>query len=237
MNLIDKRIVITGASSGLGKALSILLSKNGAHVFLLAKTKKNLERVEKEIKKNGGKVSIFSCDIRNLAEVAKVVKEIGTPDILVNNAGIWTSNSLEQKNPQRRHDAFDVNALGTIQVTESFLPLFKEKNGGQIMNVISTSGFQDATQADNTFWKTYGATKWAITGYTNALQSELKKTHIKVTGFFPGGIDTPFYQNAGENYAHENWMMSTNDVADIIFFILTRPEDVQIEKMVVTKKH
>lgn len=237
----NKKIVITGASEGLGKAIALLLSENGAQVILLARSKNNLDAVSKTIKKQGGKATIFVCDISSLSEVkktvAQIIKEIGVPDILINNAGIWIHNVLEQKNPAKRQEAFDVNAVGTIQLTEEFLPFLKKKNTGHILNIISTSGTQDTLQGDNKFWKTYGATKWAVSGYTNALQSELQQTGIKVTGFFPGDIDTNLYAKAGEKeLVQQSWMMQTKDIAEIILFILTRPEDVSIDKMVVTKK-
>lgn len=241
MLLNNKRVIITGASEGLGKTLSFLLAEHGAHVVLLARTEKKLRTVESEIKKHKGNVTSFCCDISKLSEVKKTVQEItqsiGAPDILINNAGIWTDNNLDEKNPIKRQDVFNVNAVGTIQLTEAFLPFFKEKNVGHIVNVISTSGTQDTLQGDNKFWKTYGATKWAIAGYTNALQSELQQTHIKITGFYPGGINTNFYANAGDKrLVDQPWMISTKDIADIILFLVTRPDDVLVEKLVVTKK-
>src|SRR5207302_2027127 len=100
----------------------------------------------------------------------------------------------------------------------------------------STSGIEDTTARDNQYWQTYGATKWAMTGFTNALRDSLQKKNIKVTGFFPGGFDSNLYENAGRPDAHNQpWMMTTEDIADIIQFVLTRPSDVLIEKIVVTK--
>ena len=76
-----------------------------------------------------------------------------------------------------------------------------------------------------------------MTGFTNALQIELAETNIKVTGFFPGGFDSNIFENAEMTDAHDQpWMMKTEDVADIIVFALTRPDDMLMEKIVVTKK-
>jgi 3-oxoacyl-[acyl-carrier protein] reductase len=241
MVLTNKKILITGASEGFGKLLSLLLAEKGARVILLARSEKKLQAVASEIQKYDGRVSVYVCDISKLIDVQKttqeIIKDLGVPDIIINNAGIWTSNALEKKDPTRRQEALNTNTLGTIQLTEAFLPFFKEKNAGHIINIISTSGIQDTLHADNSSWKTYGATKWAITGYTNALQKELQQTGIQVTGFFPGGMDTDLFVHAGEKqYVHQPWMMNPQDVADIILFILTRPESIYVEKMVVTKK-
>jgi NADP-dependent 3-hydroxy acid dehydrogenase YdfG len=184
----------------------------------------------------------FICDVSNLDNVQKTVADIlenfGKIDIVVNNAGIWTDDNIEKKNPLRRKDAFQVNALGNIQFTEEILTHFKEKNSGHIFNVISTAGASDTPAGNNQEWKTYGATKWAMTGYTNALRSSLMGTNIKVTGFYPGGFESNLYENAGRPNAHNQfWMMKTEDVADVIIFALTRPADMMIEKIVLSKVH
>lgn len=240
MQLTDKVIVITGASQGLGKTLALKVAKEGAQIALVARSKGLLEDVKTQILNEGGKAEYFICDIRNLEAVKKTVNDINTHfnhiDILVNNAGIWTDEELEKDTPERRKEAFDTNALGHIQFTQEVLPLFKEKNAGYIFNVISTSGVADIPAGDNRLWQTYGATKWAMTGFTKTLRDDLQDTKIKVTGFFPGGFDSNLYENAKRPNAHNQpWMMKTEDVADIIVFALTRPTDVLMERIVVTK--
>lgn len=241
MKLDKKVIVITGASQGLGVVLAEKAAQEGAHVALLARSKEKLQHIEQKIIANGGTAKAFVCDIRNLTHIQKaithIVKTYKTIDILINNAGVWTDNDIEIKSPERRKEAFDTNALGNIQITYEILPIFKEKNSGQIINVISTSGIEDTTARDNTYWQTYGATKWAMTGFSNALRDSLVNSNIKVTGFFPGGFDSNLYENGGRIDSHKQpWMMKVEDVADIIIFAITRPDDVLLEKIVVTKK-
>lgn len=240
MKLTDKIIVITGASQGLGKALALKVAQEGARVALVARSKDLLETVKTRIIKEGGKAEYFICDIRNLDEIKKTIKDINAHfkniDILVNDAGIWTDEEIEKKYPERRKDALDTNVLGNIQFTQEILPQFKKRNAGYVFNVISTSGVSDIPAGDNRFWKTYGATKWAMTGFTKTLRDDLKDTKIKVTGFFPGGFESNLYENAKRPNPHNQpWMMKTEDVADIIVFALTRPEDVLMERIVVTK--
>ena len=240
MTLSKKTVIITGASQGLGKILAEKLVKEEAAIALVARSKEKLQQLQQAINNAGGKAEAFICDITDLSQVEKTVTEIikkfKTIDILINNAGVWTDNDLEKTNPQKRQEAFDTNALGTIQFTQTVLPHLLKNKTGHILNVISTSGIEDTTARDNKYWQTYGATKWAVTGFTNALRDSLTNKNIKVTGFFPGGFDSNLYETAERNDAHNQpWMMKTEDVADIVLFALTRPSDVQIEKIVVTK--
>ncbi|MDP3093933.1 MAG: SDR family oxidoreductase [bacterium] len=237
MTLKNKVIVVTGASQGLGEALALKAAELGARVVLVAHTEKLLQRVKEKILKNGGKAECFVCDIRDLGQVKAAVKTIiqkfGTIDILVNNAGVWTDEEIEKQRPEQRKVALETNVLGQIQMTKEILPLMKKRNDGYIFNVISGAGLADS---DNTRWQTYGASKWAMTGFTKALRDYLKGTKIKVTGFFPGGMDTNLYENVGRPDAHKQpWMMKKEDVADIIVFALTRPDDVLMEGITVSK--
>jgi short-subunit dehydrogenase len=130
----------------------------------------------------------------------------------------------------------EVNAIGTIEVTKAFEPTFRSQNEGHILTVISTSGTNDTSSGDNTRWQTYGASKWALAGFTRAFKDSLEDTNIKVTGFYPGGFESNLYENAKREDAHNQpWMMQPNDVADALIFCLTRPADMVVEKLVVTK--
>jgi len=238
--LKGKTIIITGASQGLGKTLAFKASKLGARVLLVARTQHFLKEIKQQIIKNHGQAEYFICDIRNLSEVKKTIKEIlnryKNVDVLINNAGVWTDDNLEKTNPNLRKIALETNVLGNIQFTKELLPHFQNKNKGYIFNVISTSGLGDVQAGNNSLWQTYGATKWAMTGFTKALKDFLKGSKIKITGFFPGGFDSNLYENVGkENPHNQPWMMKTEDVADIIIFALTRPDDVLMERIVVTK--
>lgn len=240
MTLAGKKIIITGASQGLGATLAIKASQLGATVILVARTKKLLDQISQKITDDGGRAVGYECDIRDLEMVKKVVQKILIDqkeiDILVNNAGIWTDDDLESKQPELRNNAFATNALGNIQFTKELLPHFQQKNQGYIFNVISAAGLSNSSASDNALWQTYGATKWAMTGFTQALRQSLANTKLKVTGFFPGGFDSNLYQNAHRPNPHfQPWMMKLEDVAEVILFALTRPDDVLLEQIVMTK--
>ena len=240
MIVLNKVVVITGSGSGLGRQIAIKIAKEGAHIALVARTESELKEVKETIIKNGGIAEFFVCDVRNDKKIIETVKNIMLKfkriDILVNNAGIWTDEELEKTNPGRRKVALETNSLGTINFTYEVLPYLKKQNEGYIFNVISTAGASDTPSGNNVLWKTYGASKWALTGFTKALREELQGTKIKVTAFHPGGFDSMLYEKAKRPNPHRQpWMMKTEDVADIVVFALTRPSDVMMEKIIVSK--
>ncbi len=232
MNLNNKTIIITGASQGLGKELSLQVAKLGAKVALVARTQSDLEKVKEAILSNGGIAEIFPCDVTDQSEVNSTVdaiqKHFGTIDILVNGAGIWTTDELESSRPKLIEQTFKVNSVGPIYFIKAVLPIFKQKNSGQIINVISVAGLD---RPDNKDWPTYTASKWALTGYTKALVHLLADTKIKVGAFYPAGFESNIFENSGETEEIHNqpWMMRTEDVARSIVFMLDAPEDFQVK--------
>lgn len=241
MKLKDKIVVITGSNQGLGAMISKKIASEGARVILIARRENLLKSVQTEIVKNGGFADYFVCDIRNPKQVKDTVKSIlqkyKEVDVLINNAGVWTDDELEKTRLELRENAFKTNVFGHINVTEELLPYLKRKDESVVFNVISTAGVSDIPSGNNTLWKSYGASKYGMVGYTQALRESLRDSSVKVVQYFPGGFESNLYENAGRDNPHNQpWMMKTEDVAEIILFALTRPKDVYIEKIVVSKK-
>lgn len=235
--LQNKVTIITGASTGLGKTLASKLAQEKMKLALIARSEDKLQELKKEFETLPAEVKTYQCDIRNLNEIKKTVadimKDFGTIDIVINNAGVWSDENLEKENPELMQQAFDTNALGNIQFIYEVLPHLKKQNSGHILNVISSAGKEPVTDA---IWKAYGATKWALNGFTKYLQAELQNTKIKVTAFFPGGFNSNLYKSAGRELEEKQpWMMKVEDVADSIMFCISRPEDVVIKEIVVNK--
>lgn len=240
MDLAKKSILITGAAQGLGKQLAKKLAKKNARIILLDKNKKKLAKTAGEISKIGKTADYFVCDIREndsiKNSISSVLQQHKTIDILINNAGIWTDDELEKSDPDRRLDVLKTNILGQIQITETLLPHLKKQERSTIFNIISSAGVLGIPAGDNSNWKTYGASKWGLTGYTHALRDSLRDTNIKVVQFFPGGFESNLYEGAGRTDPHDQpWMMKASDVADIVLFTLSRPDDVYIEQLTVSK--
>ena len=240
LNLKGKVVLITGSNQGLGRVVAKMAAKAGAKVILLARRVHLLKEVKNEISKGKGIADYYVCDIRDANQVKetvkKIIKKYKSVDILINNAGVWTDDELEQAKPELRKNVFDTNVFGHIQFTSEILS-YLNKDESIIFNVISTSGVSDIPSGNNLLWKSYGASKWGMVGYTQALRESLRDTNIKVIQYFPGGFESNLYENAGrENSHNQPWMMKTEDVAEIILFALTRPKDVYMEKIVISKK-
>ena len=246
MPLKDKVIVITGATQGLGRCLALKLSEIGATLVLVARNADNLRELEASILRSanfnevGGIVNTVMCDIRQAQSVLKarqIIEQSHTSvDILINCAGVWTEDSLEESRPELRRNAFETNSIGTIEFTEALLPLLRRSDFAHILNTISTSGLAHTSGSDSRMWKTYAASKWAITGYTKSLRESLIGTGIKVSALFPGGFESNLFANAQcANPHNQPWMMKTEEVADVLLFMLSAPRGVLVEELVLTK--
>lgn len=228
--LENKIVVVTGASQGLGKELSIRLTSLGAKVALVARNQESLELVKKEINNKNGEAEFFVCDITDNNQVKttvnKIIDKFGSIDILFNGAGIWTTDEFEEARPELIENAFKVNAIGHIYFIKAVLPLMQKVNHGHIFNVISKAGLD---LDENKDWATYSATKWAMTGYTKALKYRLADTKIKVTALYPAGFESNIFETAGETEAHDQpWMMKTSEVVDAIIYALDKPDSLEI---------
>ena len=233
----NKTIIVTGASQGLGKELSIKLAGLGAKVALVSRNEQLLTDVKNEINNKGGEAEVFACDITVLDQVkntvSKVLEKFGGIDILVNDAGIWTTDEFEETRPELIERAFKVNTIGHIYFTKSVLPVMKKVNKGHIFNVISRAGLD---LEENKDWATYAASKWAMNGYTRALRYALVETKIKVTALYPGGFESNIFETLGvdKNEAHNQpWMMKTADVADAVIYALDKPDNLSIDSIVI----
>lgn len=227
--------VITGGSEGLGKSIGAVLAKAGILPVLLARTKSKLEAATAEIKEAGGEADYFGCDVTQVDQVRQVrdqiLKKYKQVDILVSNAGVYFEDDSDKMAPEKVRQMFEVNALGSISVIQAFLPQFKKINRGQILAVVSIAGLET-----NKDWGLYTASKFAQTGFIDALRLELADTKIKVMGFYPEGIDTGIFKKAGLNtQPGQPWMMKPGDVAEVVGFMLTRPDDINMSQVVLRK--
>ncbi len=231
MKLKDKVVVITGGSEGLGKAIAEEVLKDGAKVVILALNEELTEAAAKELGKNA---QGFVCDIRKKDQVEKVFEKIyeeyGNIDILVNNAGIWFEGEIEDHPEEAIDNLFDTNVKGPIHTIQEVLPKMKKKKDGQIFNVISTAGVN--AEID---WPVYVATKHALRGLTDSLRATLQGSGIKIIGFYPGGMDTNIFDTAGFPKGENDWMMKKEDVARIVHFMLSQPDDVIMDHVEVKK--
>lgn len=184
-----KTVLITGASSGIGKETAIYFAKKGWNV---AATMRNIHSINVSDFKN---IKKFALDVNdeNSIKIAfeKALATFGQIDALVNNAGYAAAGAFECASVEQIQKQFDVNVFGLMNVTRAILPYFREKKQGTIINLASVAGHA----AFPTF-TLYNATKYAVVGYSEALQYELRQFNIKVKIIEPGPIKTDFYNRS-----------------------------------------
>ncbi|MFA7301609.1 MAG: SDR family NAD(P)-dependent oxidoreductase [Candidatus Shapirobacteria bacterium] len=233
----DKVIIITGASQGLGKELSIQLAKLGAKIALVARNEKLLSDVKNIINDEGGVAEVFVCDVTDVeainTTVSKIMDTFKTVDVLVNNAGVWTNDKLEEKNNKLVEKTFMINSVGPINFYKAVAPIFAKNKSGHFVFINSIAGLE-LYESKN--YAVYSASKWALTGFTSALKSKYDGTDIKVSSIHPGPIKSMIDVNSGDDWGtDESWMMSTAEVAGAVIYALNAPGKIQVETLTFKK--
>ena len=190
-----KVVVVTGASSGIGKYSAIEFAKEGADLALVSRSKEKLERVAEEIKAFGGEVVVIPADVSSETQVNEAVKNIisqfGTIDILFNNAGSSEVGVVEDSDfVENARKLIDVDYFGTIYFTRAVLPVMKRNGSGNIMNMSSVVGRKGFPH-----FGAYSAAMHAITGFNSSLRQELRGTGINVSIIHPALTQTPLFEH------------------------------------------
>jgi short-subunit dehydrogenase len=219
--------VITGASSGIGRATAEEFAKQGYELAVTARRKELLDSLVDDLKVRFPKVNVkaFKCDITRFSEVmqlaADVEKEWGRVHILVNNAGAYEYKPLEKSTQEKLDELIDVNVKGVVYVTKAFIPLLKKasekKEWAKIVNVSSISGLWGFSNMS-----VYTATKFAVAGFSSGLRRELRPAKIHVATIFPGPVDTKGTQKKNGS---RKVIMSPSQVAKQIFDLSTGTKD------------
>lgn len=200
MTFENKRCLITGGSSGIGLALAKQLAAAGADVWLLASGAERLESARKAVepycRRSDQIVKILQADVVDSDQVQQCLQpwlgEQGAPDFLVNSAGVARPGYAEELPIEVFHRMMDVNYFGTVHVTQTLLPAMLARGSGHIVNLSSIAGFIGVFG-----YTAYGASKYAVRGYSEALRAELKPRGLRVSIVYPPDTDTP--QLAYEN--------------------------------------
>ena len=193
----DKRIIITGASSGIGKSTALLLAEYGAKLVLVARNRKRLEDVRNGILKRYSYCStplIFPCDVSNHLHVKKMVKTcnniLGHIDILINNAGIGVYGEYTAHDINDFKRLMSVNFFGALYCIQEVLPFMLNNGKGQIINVASIAALHGIP-----YLSAYSASKAALVSVCQCLKAELSTTQIEIKIIYPGYTNTPFFIN------------------------------------------
>jgi short-subunit dehydrogenase len=221
---MNKIILISGGSDGIGKALAKSLHDSSYKVVILSRDPQRTESAAEEIG-----CDYIVADVSDITQVKSAIliaiERYGHIDCLVNNAGVWIEGELTSYSQEKIQEAMDVNALGTIALTREVVPHMKEKGFGRIINVISQAGLHAKKGVS-----VYDASKWAVRGFTESLVQELAPDGILVSALYPAKTKTDLFEKAGKGRSMDN-ALEVEDVVRAIRFIIESPDTVIIPEL------
>jgi hypothetical protein len=193
----DETVLITGASSGIGRELAGLYAAEGAGLVLIARSQDRLRELAGELAaKYGVQAEVLPADLSRPASPDEIVETLAQRhidvDVLVNNAGFGAHGSVAGLGAERQLDMIDVNVAALTRLTALLLPGMLERRHGAILNVASTAGFQPGPNQ-----AVYCATKAYVLSFTQALAEEVRGSGVRVSCLAPGATDTGFASQAG----------------------------------------
>ncbi len=236
---MKKTALITGATSGIGEATAIEFAKHGIDLVLCGRRKERLLALKEQLSTQVN-VAIASFDVRDKTAVFEAVeilpKEFQTIDILVNNAGNAHGLDLLQDGSVDDWEAMlDINVKGLLYMTKAVLPQMIERNTGHIINIGSTAGKEVYPRGN-----VYCASKFAVDAINQAMRIDLNTYNIRVGAVNPGMVETEFSKvrfKGDEQRAEKVYQgfmpLKAEDVAEIIAFVVNRPQHVNIADLVV----
>ena len=194
MNLNDKIMVVTGASSGIGAATARAAARENARLVLLARNQAKLDSVAEDIRRRGKAAHVYTVDLTvadAVSEVAKrITSEVGTPDIILNNAGLGRWLSVEETDPDEAVKMMAAPYFAAFFVTRAFLPGMLQRNSGYVVNMTSA--------ASRLAWPgatAYIAARWAMHGFTEGLRADLTGTNIRTMLVTFAKVTSSYWEN------------------------------------------
>jgi len=191
MKIKGKTVVITGASSGIGRAAAIEFARRGANVVLAARRTAQLDETAGACRRFGVNATAIGTDVTKRADCVALIAKAGNVDVLVNNAGFATFDTIESAQAEDFEAMMNTNYLGTVHCTQAVLPQMLTRQRGAIVIVSSIAGLMGYARMGG-----YCATKFALVGFAEALRDEVMSRGLQVALVCPGTTDTEFFVKA-----------------------------------------
>jgi len=226
---MSKTAVVTGASSGIGKAIAKKLASEGIQVVLVARTKDKLTTLAKELNEQRDGIALaVPTDIAKQQEVQTMVDKakdtFGKIDYYVNNAGLMLSARVTDGQMKEWEKMIDVNVKGILYGIHEVLPDMVDREFGHIVNISSVSGLEVTKRST-----VYSATKYAVRAISMGLEKELAHTGVRVTNVSPGMVDT----RLTERHDINRQPLEPIDIANAIYYALSQPDYVNVNEITV----
>jgi short-subunit dehydrogenase len=202
-DLAGMRLLVTGASQGIGRAIALLAAKQGIKVLAAARNQELLNQLAAEAGKSGASIAVVPADVATAegrdAMVRAAKEKLGGLDVLVNNAGIGATGHFADSSPEVLRSIMETNFFGTVETTRAFLPILQQGKTPAVINVSSILGRRAIPGRS-----LYSASKFAIEGWTQAIRAEFARFDIDVITINPGLTQTNFSQNMLEKKAKQS---------------------------------
>lgn len=212
MDYYGKTILITGASSGIGKAYAEKFASLGCKLVLVARNQQVMDTLATELKqKHGTETRVIGLDLSSPGAAAELLEQVPAVDGLVNNAGFGTHGLLQELDPEKINQEIQLNCGTLVDLTQKYLPGMLANKDGFVINIASTAAFQPIPKM-----AVYGATKAFVLSFTQALWAELQGTGVRALAVCPGATSTNFFNEAGESAA-VGTLRSVDDVVNTTF--------------------
>lgn len=213
--LTEKTAIITGAGRGIGRATALALANEGVAVGLIARTEKEIEQLAQEIRSLRGRAAFAAADVSDPKQVEsavrKLTEELGAIDILINNAGIGKYGKFMELETEDWQNMLNINLMGMVHMTKAVLPQMVEKQGGDIVNISSSSGLKGTKGSS-----AYSASKFAVLGMSEALMQEVRPDNIRVFALAPSRVITGMTDSGNETDQEKEKFMQPEDIAEYI---------------------
>lgn len=226
-----KTALITGASSGIGKATALEFAKAGIDIALVSRTTDKLAKVASEAQALGVNSKFYPLDLENLETVSEniqnIISDFGNIDILVNNAGIGYTGTLSQTSLSDWQRVIDLNLTSVFQCIMGALPAMRDRGMGTIINVSSIAGKQAFAG-----WGAYCVSKAGLMALSQALSQEERPHGIRVTAICPGAVNTSIWDTDTVNADFDrSKMLSPEDVARSILYAAMLPKQAVVDEL------
>ena len=226
--LTAKKIVVAGATGGIGRQLVKMLHQSGAEVFVTGRSQAKLDALVNDLGlRSTHALALDIADESAMLQLgAKVAQEMGTPDILVNLAGIGIIKSMDNLSLAEFNQSLQTNLVGAFLFVKTFLAPMKENKKGLIVNVPGVLGKVPMAGA-----AAYSASKYGIVGMMQSIREELKRTENIITNLFLGGVDSPFWDTI-DLKVQKDKMIREEEAARSIWFLCQQPASGVVSEMV-----
>lgn len=227
--LAGKVAIVTGASRGIGRAISVALAQEASTIVLAARSIQQLQITAEQVTKAGGEARIVRVElteeqsIRNLIQVTG--EKLGRLDILVNNAGVTHSAPLEQTSTEDWQRCISINARAPFILCREALPLLKKSQAAHIINIASVVGVKGYP-----LQSAYTASKHALRGMTISLAEELRGSNIRVHVLCPGGVDTDMVDSVRPDIARDE-LIKPEEIAELVLYLVTHKGNAVVDEL------